>query len=1437
MAEETVAFTAGEVPTREPPPGYRILLIEDDPDHRMLAMRALKEQLGPATTVVPVATAVEGLEALEHETFDLALADYRMPGMDGVEFLRALRARRIEVPVILVTALGNERVAVEALKLGAADYVIKEAGYWRLLPPIVERAIRTAQMKRRVEEARRRTTLLHELAQALNRTLDVHEQLQILVRKSAEIFRAERATVYLPDRDLETIADVVTYDVDPQRADLLQSLKGRRIAELPIGLKLQEASEPLIIPDAARSELVPHELVRALGIRSILGVPICAKEKPIAALFLGTRGSRVFTQEDAMFARVIAEQAAIALENARLYQEARQRLFELNGLYEIACLLGWVRNPRDIYGELTTVIARLIGATRCVIAIYDPRTRELRAEPPGYGVEEALVRAAAYVVTEELRAFWNLRTRGPFIANRPEEIPAPLQRLASDFNVENLLAVAMLAEGQTVGVIYAMDKPEGFTLEDAHLLGIFAHQAARVIQSARLYEEIARSEAKYRNIFESTIIGIYRSTPDGRVLMANPTLARLLEYPNVEALLAVPAHEIWAHPQEREQWRQQLEQQGILEHEHLVRTRTGRMLWVHDVARVVRDERGRVLYYEGGLVDITEQKRAEAEREAMLEITQGATAIAELDELFPLIHRALKRVIPAENCFIALYDATTGYFHFPYFVDQYDPPPPPLRLEKTATAYVLRTGRPQRLTRERCRQLTEQGEIEPVGTPSACWLGVPLRTPRETIGVLVVQDYEDEQAYTDRDLEFLASVGNHIAVIIERTRAEEALRRSQHRYQHLVESVTDLVMALDREGRITYVNPAVRQVLGYAPEELVGESVSILIHPEDRPSAEALCELWRHGHTASVRYEGRLLARDGAVRYVQGLVRLGASEEEGADLVATLRDVTEERRARERLAHVHDIVTRFRGQELFDRAAQVLAQLFDVEYALLGVLEDGGARVRALAFYSEGELRRDFSYTLRGTPCENVMVRAVWCAYSPRAWEMFPEDEILAALRIESYIGAPILASSGEVLGVINAFGKSPRTFTEADAHLLQIIGQRVGVELERLREEEARLKLQEQLYHAQKMESVGTLAGGVAHDFNNILTGMVGFAELALMELGPQHGAAEYLRHILSLGARARDLVRQLLLFSRPSTGEKEACDLHAFLGDVVALLGRTLPENIEIELDLPSEALIVAANPTQLEQVLLNIAINARDAMPGGGRLRIAARLVDVETPGAPHAQPGRFVRLTISDTGHGIPAHILPRIFEPFFTTKEVGRGTGLGLSVAYGIVKAHGGWIDVESEVGRGTRFHLYVPALPSRSEPRGAPREEEIRGGEETILLIEDEAVVLELGREMLQSLGYHVLTARDGQEGVALYAAWHSQIDLVLLDVVMPRMSGHETFHQLRRINPQAKILLITGYSPEHVAAELLAQGALGVIQKPYERRELARAVREALDA
>jgi PAS domain S-box-containing protein len=382
---------------------------------------------------------------------------------------------------------------------------------------------------------------------------------------------------------------------------------------------------------------------------------------------------------------------------------------------------------------------------------------------------------------------------------------------------------------------------------------------------------------------------------------------------------------------------------------------------------------------------------------------------------------------------------------------------------------------------------------------------------------------------------------------------------------------------------------------------------------------------------------------------------------------------------------------------------------------------------------------------------------------------------------------------------------------------------------------------LEAQLLQAQKLESLGTMVGGIAHDFNNMLTGILGFAQLLLHEVEPRSRVYEGLQRIEVLGDRAADMVRQLLAFSRQDVSQKKSLSLHPFLKEISKLLERMIPENIEVELNLAGEDFMVEVDPTQLQQVVMNLAVNARDAMPEGGQLRIEtarAQLDDAFCQAHPDLHPGFYVRLSVSDTGTGIPPEIRSRIFDPFFTTKPVGKGTGLGLPVVYGIVKNHGGVIEVESEVGQGTTMQVYLPLTEKPMIEESLPPVEALQGTE-TILLVEDEPTVLQLGQTALEHFGYRVLTARDGVEALEVYQAHQGEIALVILDMVMPRMGGPEAFRELKRLDPTVKVLLVTGYRSGQETAEQLLQeaGVGGLVRKPYHVHELAQAVRAALES
>jgi two-component system cell cycle sensor histidine kinase/response regulator CckA len=382
------------------------------------------------------------------------------------------------------------------------------------------------------------------------------------------------------------------------------------------------------------------------------------------------------------------------------------------------------------------------------------------------------------------------------------------------------------------------------------------------------------------------------------------------------------------------------------------------------------------------------------------------------------------------------------------------------------------------------------------------------------------------------------------------------------------------------------------------------------------------------------------------------------------------------------------------------------------------------------------------------------------------------------------------------------------------------------------------RKQLEARLRQAQKMDAIGQLAAGIAHDFNNLLTPIGGFAELLLWKAPEGSKQQEYLRQIKVAAERAAALTRQLRLFSRQEEGKCCPIQLNSVVKETRELLERSIPKDITIELRLESELWAVEADPSQMSQVLMNLGINARDAMPDGGTLTLETRNVTLDEDYARivlEARPGRYVRLSVSDTGCGMSPEVQARLFEPFFTTKEVGKGTGLGLAVVYGIVKGHGGFINVYSEVGRGSTFHIYLLAIESAVEERGVD-ESELPTGTETLLLVDDEELVRALGQSVLERCGYTILTAWNGVQAMEVYQAHREEIALVVLDVIMPQMGGRECLRRLRALDPQVKVLISTGYTAKGLAEELVAEGALGVVEKPFRLQDFATAVRTTID-
>jgi len=381
--------------------------------------------------------------------------------------------------------------------------------------------------------------------------------------------------------------------------------------------------------------------------------------------------------------------------------------------------------------------------------------------------------------------------------------------------------------------------------------------------------------------------------------------------------------------------------------------------------------------------------------------------------------------------------------------------------------------------------------------------------------------------------------------------------------------------------------------------------------------------------------------------------------------------------------------------------------------------------------------------------------------------------------------------------------------------------------------------KLEDQLRQAQKMESIGTLAGGIAHDFNNILTAIVGYGHIALMKMAKDDPRRVYIEHMLEAGDRAAHLTQRLLLFSRKQISERKPVDLNESIRTVDKFLKRVIGEDVECRTSLFEEALPIFGDAHQLEQLLMNLATNARDAMSTGGIFTIATEQVRLDEAFITihgYGKPGIYGLITISDTGTGMDAVTREHIFEPFFTTKEVGKGTGLGLSIVYGIIKQHEGFINVYSEPGQGTSFNIYLPLIAAGvKEEKKKLVEERPRGGTETILLAEDDETVRTMTRVILEEVGYTVIAAVDGQDAVNTYKEHKDRIKLLLFDIIMPKKTGKEAYDEIRAIQPNIKILFQSGYAPALVRQKLLLEGKIPVVFKPVTPMMLLKRVRSVL--
>lgn len=634
---------------------------------------------------------------------------------------------------------------------------------------------------------------------------------------------------------------------------------------------------------------------------------------------------------------------------------------------------------------------------------------------------------------------------------------------------------------------------------------------------------------------------------------------------------------------------------------------------------------------------------------------------------------------------------------------------------------------------------------------------------------------------------------------------QQTLLELEHRYASIaVRYSHDLIALLDPSGNIQYASLAFRRVLGYTPAQLVGRSVFTLFHPADLTS---LLEEWeRLTADSTVEATCRAQHADGGWRWLQfALYSHGPTAQQ---VVVVAQDITERRKGDQQLARLlrhselilNSITEGMIGTDLVGNITFVNAAAAQLLGWAPVELFGRPAFATLLQGHSNDELGGDQESPLAATARDGQVRRVSDSQFWRKDGLPIPVDFVCTPIVQEHAIG-----------GVVVVFQDVSR-----------------------------RHELQAQFLQAQKMESMGRLAGSVAHDFNNLLTGIIGYANLAEMLLPPDSELRESLQEIGKSGFRAASLTRQLLAFARKQAVEQHPILLNDFVGELEKLLRRLLTVDISLDIRLDPDAGAIHGDPGQLSQVVINLVVNARDAMSNGGELVIKTSAVELREldPQRPlHLPPGRYACLSVADNGMGMPPEIVAKIFEPFFTTKDAGAGTGLGLATCLGIVQQHRGAIAVASEVGSGTTFTVYIPqldfaetVLPSlESEPAEL-------GGSECVLVAEDDPSVRRLLCTLLRNAGYTVLEAADGEEALARAGEISGDIDLLLADIVMPRLRGTALARRLTAQRPLLRTLFISGQIDDEIVQHGQLLPGIEFLAKPFSRHDLLRKLRQVLD-
>ena len=1393
----------------------KILCLEDSPQDVEI-MRELLTDAGFDLSIDIAAIEKDYASFLRGNAYDIILSDFKLPGFDGFTALRLAREICPKVPFICVSGTIGEEAAVDLLKQGAVDYVLKD----RLarLPLAIKRALDQATEKERrrqaeeaLSESERKLNEAQKMAQLGNWTWDVTTG---SVEWSEEVFNIFQLDPKAFTPQIDSILSLSPWPEDHERDKELI----RRAME---SQEKGSYEQRFLRPDNSVGyyySTFHGKYDEGGNLIFIVGTVQDITERKRAEAILRESESR-----------------AIAM-----FQAIPDMIFRLDrqGIF-----LDYKADVKDLYAQSDPTI---IGK----------RNRDIT--PPEFAdlidrkIHDALV-------SNTLQTF-------------EYHLPAPGSGMK---NFEARMVVSGVDEVTAI--------------------------VRDITERKRTEEALRESEERFRSLYENSTIGLYRTTPDGKIILANPTLVKMLGYSNFEELALRNLEQEGFEPSyERKHFIEQIELHGEVRGLETVWNRKdGSIVHIRESARVIRDLNGKTLYYDGSVEDITERKRAEEE-------------VRESEEKFRMVF---------ENVF----DGISIYSE--------DPDPSKRRLIECNEQYAAMAGRSREELLQLGTTLGLQKAIEneananrieslsqkTVFQGSFSWIRPDGKANNvEYVAMPITWQGKSYSIGIDRD-------------ITERKQVEKALQVSMDRYKNLTNISPVGIFNTDENGLTTYVNPTYCQISGLSFEEALGNGWLRVVHPDDK---EKLFKGWQEAtrlyHESFSDY--RFMRPDGTIAWVMGqAIPETNSENKIIGYLGTITDITERKRAEEmvreseerfrslyenstiglyrttpdgKIILANPTLVKMLGYSTFEELASrnLEQEGFEPSYERKHFIEqielngevkglesawtrkDGSmvyiresartirdpngktlyydGSVEDITERKQAEVAFDFEKNLLRSLMDNVPDNIYFKDLNSRFLRMskslaeriglsdpaqaigktdfdfFTDDNARPAYVNEQEIiktGIPLVNMEEKETwpgGLEKWVSTTKVPLRDVEGHIIGTFGIS--------RDMTEQKKLQSLLLQTQKVQSIGTLAGGIAHDFNNILGIILAFTSVLERSDGNKEKILKSTTAITQAVSRGAALVRQILTFARQTGALVKPLFIPDLIREIVNMLKETFPGVIEFKTVIENNVPFINADHSQMHQVLLNLCVNARDAMPKGGIIGIEVRTVASETliQQFPETKNDRYISISVSDTGTGMDEATKSRIFDPFFTTKEQGKGTGLGLSVVYGVVQDHHGFIAVESKAGQGTTFHLYIPVPQEEKETqeiKNTKADGEQRGSE-TILFVEDEQLLREVIQSVLETNGYKVLLANNGREAVEIYKKEYKDIALVLSDMGLPKLGGRDVYAMLKEINPHIKIIFASGFISQETRSELYKEGVKGFIMKPYGVHEVLHMVREVLN-